>query len=67
LEGTGPLGPSPGYALAQDLKERSLTEKNQASYADFAQSCRNYADNRKKKPDYYRLSSEVLLHPKLGF
>jgi len=25
--GTRPLGPSPGYALAQDLKKRSLTEK----------------------------------------
>jgi len=24
---TGPLGPSPSYALAQDLKKRSLTEK----------------------------------------
>jgi len=40
---------SPGYALAQDLKKRSLTEKNQASYAGFAQSCRNYAGKRKKK------------------
>jgi len=29
----------PGYALAQDLKKRSLTEKNQASYAGFAKSC----------------------------
>jgi len=25
--------------LTQDLKKRSLTEKNQVSYADFAQSC----------------------------
>jgi len=32
-------GPS-GDALAQDLKKRSLTEKIQASYAGFAQSCR---------------------------
>jgi len=24
---TGPLSPPPGYALAQDLKRRSLTEK----------------------------------------
>jgi len=44
----GGLGPCPGYTLAQDLKKRFLTEKNQASYADFAQSCRNYAGNRKK-------------------
>jgi len=28
-------------------KKRSLTEKNQSSYADFARSCRNYAGNRK--------------------
>jgi len=33
--------------------------KNQASYAGFDQSCR-------KKPAYYRFSSQVLLHPKLG-
>jgi len=42
--------------------------KNQASdvsYAGFAQSCRNYAGNRKKSA-YYWLSSQVLLHPKLG-
>jgi len=25
--GTGPMVPPPGYALAQDLKKRSLTEK----------------------------------------
>jgi len=44
--------------------------KNQASdasYAGFAQSCWNYAGNRKKNSAYYRLSSQVLLHPKLGF
>jgi len=65
LAGPGPLGPTPGYALAQSLKKRSLTEKNQASYVGFAQSCRNYAGNR-KKIDCYMLSSQVLLHPKLG-
>jgi len=27
MEGTPPLGPYPGYALAQDIKKRSLTEK----------------------------------------
>jgi len=37
--------------------------KNQASYIGFAQSCRK----KPKKPDYYLLSSQVLLHPKLGF
>jgi len=37
---------------------RPLTEKKQAS---FAQSCRYYAGNRKNA--YYRLSSQVLLHP----
>jgi len=58
------MGLPPGYALAQDLKKRSLKEKNQASYAGFAQSCRNYAGNR-KKTDYYQLSSQVLLQPKL--
>jgi len=36
--------------------------KNQASYAGFA--C--HAGNQ-KKPDYYLLSSQVLLHPKLGY
>jgi len=35
----------PSYALAQDLKKCSLTEKNQVNYADFAQSFLNYADN----------------------
>jgi len=30
------MGPSPGYALAQDLK-KLLDRKNQVSYADFAQ------------------------------
>jgi len=59
----GPMGPSPGYALAQDLKKLP-DRKSQDSYADFAQSCRNYAGNW-KNPDYYRLSSQVLLHPKL--
>jgi len=39
--------------------------KKQAGYADFAQSCRNYARNRKNS-DYYQLFSQVLLHPKLG-
>jgi len=28
-------------------QKRYLTEKNQASYTGFAQSCRNYAGNRK--------------------
>jgi len=44
----GPPGPTPGYALALDLKKCFLTEKNQASYAGFAQSYRNYAGNQKK-------------------
>jgi len=52
-----PLSGPPGYVLAQDLKKRSLTEKNQASYAGFA--C--HAGNR-KKTDYYLLSSQVLLY-----
>jgi len=43
-----PWAHSLAYTLAQDLKKRYLTEKNQASYADFSQSCRNYAGNRKK-------------------
>jgi len=33
-------------------QKRSLAEKNQARYAGFAQSCRNYAGNQ-KKPAYY--------------
>jgi len=59
----GLLGLPPGNALAQDLK-KVPDGKYQASYAGFSQSCRNYAGNR-KKPDYYRLSSQLLLHPKL--
>jgi len=57
------------YPLATPLLKTSKNfpeRKNQASYADFAQSCRNYAGNR-KNPDCYRLSSQVLLHPKLRF
>jgi len=38
---------------------------NDASYARFAQSGRNYSGNR-KKPAYYRLSSQAVLNPKLG-
>jgi len=41
----GPLGPTPGYALAQDLKKTFPDRKNQASYVDFAQSFLNYAGN----------------------
>jgi len=65
LEGRAPWSHPPGYALVQYLKKRFLTEKNQASYTDFAQSCRNYIGNRKNL-DYYWLFSQVLLHPKLG-
>jgi len=62
----GPLGPSPGYALAQDLKKRSLTEKISPVMPILPQSFRNYGGNQ-KNPDYYWLSSQVLLHPKLKF
>jgi len=55
-----PLGPPPGYALAQDLKKRSLTEK----ISPIILVLPSHASNR-KKPDYYWLSSQVLLHPKL--
>jgi len=45
----------PSKLLIQDLKKRFLTEKNQASYAGFAQSCcRYYAGDRKNC--FYRLS-----------
>jgi len=58
-----PLDPSPGYALAQDLKKRSLTEKINSVMPVLP----SHAGNRKKKKtDYYRLSSQVMLHPKLG-
>jgi len=40
-------------------------QKKSGQLCQFFQSCRNYAGNR-KKPTCYRLSSQVLLHPKLG-
>jgi len=33
--------------INQDLKKHSLSEKNQASYAGFVQSCRYYAVTEK--------------------
>jgi len=59
LIGWGP-GP-PGYALAQDLKKRYLTEKIRPVMPVLP----SHVGNR-KKPDYYLLSCQVLLHPKLG-
>jgi len=50
-----------GFALAQDLKKRSLTEKNRPVMPVLP----SHVGNR-KKTDYYLLSSQVLLHPKLG-
>jgi len=64
-EGTGSLGPSPGYALAQDLKKLSLTEKIRP-VMPILPSHAGVMPVTEKKPDYYRLSSQVLLHPKLG-
>jgi len=58
---TGPLGLSPGYALAQDFKKRSLSEKKIRKVLPILPS---HAGNR-KNPDYYLLSSQVLLRPKL--
>jgi len=48
-------GGGPGYALVQDLKKRSLTEK-----------IRPVMPVTEKKTDYSLLSTYVLLHPKLG-
>jgi len=47
--------------LTQDLKKRSLTEK----IRPFMPVLPSHAGNR-KKPAYYRFSSQVLLHPMLG-
>jgi len=64
LEGDGPRGPISWLRPCPRPQKTFPDRTNQASYADFAQSCRNYAGNR-KPPDYYRLSSQGLLHPKL--
>jgi len=63
----GPRTPEPTPWLRPCLRPEKPfpDEKNQVSYAGFAQSCWNYAGNQ-KKPDYYWLSSQVLLHPELG-
>jgi len=55
-------GGAPGYALAQDLKKRSLTKKIRQVMPVFPSH-----DGNRKKTDYYWLSSQVLLHSKLGF
>jgi len=52
--GAGPLG----YALAQDRKKLSLTEKIRPVMPVLP----SHAGNRKKN----LLSSQVLLHPKIG-
>jgi len=52
---------APGYALAQDLKKLSLAEKIRPVMPVLP----SHAGNR-KKTDYYPLSSQDLLHPKLG-
>jgi len=59
LIGWGPE--PPGYALAQDLKKLSLTEKIRPVMPVLPSHA-----GIQKKPDYYRLSSQVLLNPKLG-
>jgi len=50
----------PGYALAQDLKKLTPTEKIRPVMPVLPSQTGN-----RKKPDYYLLSSQVLLHPKL--
>jgi len=67
LEGDGSLGSYPGYALAQDLKKRkrSLTEKIRP-VMPILPSHAGSMPVTEKNPDYYRISSQVLLHPKLG-
>jgi len=59
LIGGGGGGP-PGYALVQDLKKRSLTEKIRPVMPVLPSHA-----GKRKKPDYYLLSWQVLLHPKL--
>jgi len=59
-----PMVPPPGYALAQDLKKRSLTEK----ISQLCWFCPVMSELylNQKDPDYYQLSSQVLLHSKVG-
>jgi len=52
----------PGYALAQDLKKTFPDRKKSDQLYRF---CPVMLVT--KKPDYYLLFSQVLLHPKLGF
>jgi len=55
-------GAPPGYALAQDLKKRFLTQKS----GQLCWLCPVMQVTEKIKTDYYLLSSQVLLHPKFG-
>jgi len=61
------LGGSSCYALAQDLKKRSLTEKIRPVMPVLPSHTKIMPVTKKKRTtDYYQLSSQVLLHPKLG-
>jgi len=57
-EDLGPPGPIPWLCPCPRPQKTPWQKKS-------GQLCRNYASNR-KDPDYYWLSSQVLLHSKLG-
>jgi len=66
LGGPGSLGPPPGYALAQDLKKRFLTEKIRPDMPVLLSHAGIMPVTEKKKKNIITgFLVKFLLHPKL--